>query len=203
MQSIVISSPRRTLLLGAGSAAALALAGCNRSGAVSFKGIDVTGAEYARGFALTDPDGRQRTLEEFKGKSVLVFFGFTHCPDVCPTALLRARDTKKLLGADGDKLQVVFITVDPERDTPKVLKDYTAAFDPSFIGLYSDLDGTKKVTRDFKVFFMKVPTTSSYTVDHTSMSYIYDPQGRLRLMLKHEQTAEDYASDIRQLLRGA
>ncbi|RYY77634.1 MAG: SCO family protein [Comamonadaceae bacterium] len=140
------------------------LAACQAAPAASFNGIDITGATYASGFRLRDPEGRVRTLEDFRGKAVLVFFGFTQCPDVCPTALARAADTRRLLGPLGDRLQVVFITVDPERDTPPVLASYTRAFDPSFF------------------------------------SYVFDPGGRVRLVLRHDQGAEQYASDIRTIL---
>ena len=131
----------RSFLVLALAALTVLLAGCNRTdnaAAPSFRGLDLTGAPYGRGFRLTDPEGRERTLGDYKGKAVLMYFGFTQCPDVCPTALIRAAEVKKLLGADGEKLQVIFITIDPERDTPEVIKAYTAAFDPSFIGLYGD-----------------------------------------------------------------
>lgn len=178
----------------------MALAGCGKTAAPSFHGIDLTGADYARDFRLRDADGRERTLADFRGQAVLVFFGFTQCPDVCPTALSRAAEVRRLLGEDGARLQVLFVTVDPERDTPPVLKEYTAAFDAGFIGLYGDLQQTEATARDFKVYYKKVPTGSSYTMDHSALSYVYDPQGRLRLALRHDQTAEDYAQDIRQLL---
>lgn len=133
----------------------------------------------------------------------MMFFGFTQCPDVCPTALVRAATVKQLLGADGDRLQVIFVTVDPERDTPEILKAYTAAFDPSFLGLYGDLKHTEETAKDFKVFYKKVPTGSSYTMDHSALSYVYDPDGKLRLVLRHTQSAEEYAADLRQLLHPA
>jgi protein SCO1/2 len=181
------------------------IAGCNRAGdaaAPGFRGIDLTGAPYGRNFRLTDADGRERTLGDYKDKAVLMYFGFVQCPDVCPTALIRAAKVKQMLGADGDKLQVIFITVDPERDTPEVIKAYTAAFDPSFIGLYGDAKRTRETADEFKVYYKQVPTGSSYTMDHSALSYAFDPQGRLRLALRHEQTAEDYAHDLRQLLAG-
>ena len=187
------------------AALAVFLAGCNRAGdaaAPGFRGIDLTGAPYGRDFRLTDADGRERTLADYKGKAVLMYFGFVQCPDVCPTALIRAAKVKQLLGADGEKLQVIFITVDPERDTPEVIKAYTAAFDPSFIGLYGDAKRTRETADEFKVYYKQVPTGSSYTMDHSALSYAFDPQGRLRLALRHEQTADDYAHDLRQLLAG-
>lgn len=193
---------RRTLLsvtvLGA-----LALAGCDRPSAVTYHGIDITGADYGKDFRLTDPDGKERTLADFKGQAVMIFFGFTQCPDVCPTALIRAAEVKRLLGKDGDRLQVLFVTVDPERDTPEVLKAYTAAFDPSFIGLYADLPRTAATAKDFKVYYKKVPTGASYTMDHSALSYVYDPKGQLRLALRHDQTAQDYADDLRKILNPA
>ena len=187
------------------AALAVWMAGCNRAGdaaAPGFRGIDLTGAPYGRGFRLTDAEGRERTLADYKGKAVLLYFGFTQCPDVCPTALIRAAEVRKLLGAEGNKLQVIFITVDPARDTPEVIKAYTAAFDPSFIGLYGDAKRTRETADEFKVYYKQVPTGSSYTMDHSALSYVFDPQGRLRLAMRHEQTAADYAHDIRQVLAG-
>ncbi|MBK7120741.1 MAG: SCO family protein [Comamonadaceae bacterium] len=195
----------RWLLVFIVAALAMFIAGCNRAGdaaAPGFRGIDLTGAPYGRNFRLTDADGRERTLADYKDKAVLMYFGFVQCPDVCPTALIRAAKVKQLLGADGDKLQVIFITIDPERDTPEVIKAYTAAFDPSFIGLYGDAKRTRETADEFKVYYKQVPTGSSYTMDHSALSYAFDPQGRLRLALRHEQTAEDYAHDLRQLLAG-
>ncbi len=194
---------RRALLQGGVLAALLALAGCQKQTPQTFHGIDISGATYGADFRLSDPEGRERTLADFKGKAVLIFFGFTQCPDVCPTALVRAAEVKRLLGADGERLQVLFVTVDPERDTPEVLKAYTAAFDPSFIGLHADLQRTAETAKDFKVFYKKVPTGASYTMDHSALSYVYDPAGRLRLVLRHNQTAQDYADDLRQILHPA
>lgn len=195
----------RSLLAIALVALAVSLAGCNRAddaAAPSFRGLDLTGAPYGRDFHLTDPDGRERSLADFKGKAVLMYFGFVQCPDVCPTALIRAARVKQLLGADGEKLQVIFITIDPERDTPEVIKAYTAAFDPSFIGLYGDAKRTRETADEFKAYYRAVPTGGSYTMDHSALTYAFDPQGRLRLALRHEQSAEDYAHDLRQLLAG-
>lgn len=200
------TASRRQVLWATGAAitlSALALAGCDRKPVVTYHGIDLTGATYATDFRLTDPDGKERTLVDFRGKAVLIFFGFTQCPDVCPTALARAAEVKRLLGTDGDRFQTLFITVDPERDTPEVLKAYTSAFDPSFVGLYGDAQRTAETAKDFKVYYKKVPTGASYTMDHTSLSYVYDAQGKLRLALRHEQPAQDYADDIRKLLNPA
>lgn len=185
------------------AALALSLTGCSPPDSAPrerFRGLDLTGAAYGRDFRLTDPEGHERTLADFRGKAVLLYFGFTQCPDVCPTALIRAAEVRKLLGADKDRLQVVFITVDPERDTAPMLREYTAAFDPSFLGLSGDLARTRATADEFKVYYKEVPTGSSYTMDHSALSYVFDPQGHLRLALRHEQTAEDYAHDIRLLL---
>lgn len=194
---------RRALLLGGALMTTLPLAGCKLGTSVSFTGEDITGADYGRDFQLLDPDGRQRTLADFKGKVVLIFFGFTQCPDVCPTALARAANVRTLLGTDADRLQVLFITVDPARDTPEILKAYTAAFDPSFLALYGDATRLAATAREFRVVYQKVPTGSSYTMDHTSVTYAYDPSGRLRLKLRHDGDAVDYAGDVRRLLNGA
>lgn len=207
MTHSTLSRRRRRLLLllsGGPALASLALAGCDgKVIPASFNGVDITGANYAQDFRLTDPDGHERTLADYKGKAVMIFFGFTQCPDVCPTALVRAAEIKRMLGADGERLQVIFVTVDPERDTPVVLKAYTQAFDPSFIGLYGDLRKTSETAKDFKVFYKKVPTGSSYTMDHSAFSYVFDPKGKIRLVLRHEQSAQECAQDIRQVLGSA
>lgn len=199
--STVSRSNRRAWLLLAASTTLVALPACQQRSPPAFKGIDITGAEYGRSFSLPDADGATRTLADFKGKIVVVFFGFTQCPDVCPTALSRAVEVRKLLGADAEKLQVVLVTVDPERDTPDVLRNYVKAFDPSFIALRGDAPSTAATAKEFKVFFQKVPTSSSYTMDHTAVSYVFDPKGRLRLALRHEQSAPEVAADLKALLR--
>ncbi|MGB3290443.1 MAG: SCO family protein [Burkholderiaceae bacterium] len=197
----MISSLQRRGFLATLIAASLSLYGCSRSDELKdIHGIDMSGTDIGRDFLLTGTDGQQHDLSDFKGKAVLIFFGFTQCPDVCPTALLRAAQVKEMLGKDGDQLQVLFITVDPERDTPEVLKAYVSAFDPSFMGLYGDLDQTAKTAKNFKAYYAKVPTGSSYTMDHSAITYVYDRAGRLRLGLRHTQTAEEYAADIRQVL---
>lgn len=180
-------------------AAVAALSACQP--AASFKGIDITGASYARDFALPDANGKTRTLSEFKGKVVLVFFGFTQCPDVCPTTLGRALEVRKLLGADAARLEVVLVSVDPERDTPEILREYVKGFDPSFIALRGDAKATADMAKEFKVFYQKVPTSGSYTMDHTAITYAFDPKGRIRLAIRHEQPAQDVAADLRTLLR--
>ena len=176
------------------------LSGCGKSSR-TFAGIDLTGAEFGRDFSLTDHDGKPRTLADFRGKYVMIFFGYTHCPDVCPTALARAVAVRKLLGADAERLQVIFVTVDPERDTAALLKGYTTAFDPGFLGLRGDAEQTRAVAKEFRVVYEKVPTGSSYAMDHTAITYIIDAQGRIRLAMRHAQTAEEYAADLKTLMK--
>ncbi len=165
-----------------------------------FRGFDLTGIDYGRDFSLPDAHGTLRTLADFRGKLVLLYFGFVQCPDICPTALTRAAEVKRLLGADGDRLQVIFVTVDPERDTPEILREYVAAFDPSFIALRGDAEALQATAMEFKVFYQRVATGSSYTMDHSTQSYVFDHLGQLRLALRHEQTAADYAHDIALLM---
>ena len=171
-----------------------------------FHGIDITGVDYARDLRVRDFNGQPRTLADFRGKVVVIFFGYTQCPDVCPTTMTEMLQVKQLLGADGDKLQVLFLSLDPERDTPEVLKAYMGSFDPSFLGLYAGSpDELAALAKDFKVFYKKVEgsTPGSYTMDHTASSYLYDPQGRLRLFSRYGSKPEDVAADVRLLLGGA
>jgi protein SCO1/2 len=196
------SSSRRGLVLATLGAAVLAATACQKA-PPSFASMDLTGAEYGRDFSLQDPDGRTRTMADFRGKAVMLFFGFTQCPDACPTALARAAEVRRLLGPQGERLQVIFITIDPERDSAAVLKEYTHAFDPSFLGLRADEAGTAAVAKEFKVIYRKVPTGSSYTMDHTAFTYVLDPQGRLRLAMRHELSAQDAARDVGTLLAQA
>jgi protein SCO1/2 len=196
---------RRRLLVASLSALALAgLAACQKP-QHSFQGIDITGAEYARQLNLTDANGQARTLADFKGKVAVVFFGYTQCPDVCPTTLAEIAAVKKKLGADGDKVVGVFVTVDPERDTPTVLKAYVESFGPGFVALRGTVDQTKEVAREFKVFFAKVPGTTdgSYTMDHTANSFVFDPQGRVRLAERYGAGVDALAQDVKALLDGA
>ena len=167
-----------------------------------FKAIDVTGADYARDFQLTDQNGKQRSLKDFHGKAVVLFFGYTQCPDVCPTTMAELAEAKKQLGSDGDRLQGIFITVDPERDTPEVLKAYMANFDPSFLALRGTPEQLAATAKDFKVYYKKVDgkTPTSYTMDHSAASYVYDPQGRLRLYARYGSGPQALASDLRLLL---
>ena len=180
---------------------ALALAGCGGSGS-RFRNVDITGAGYGSDFVLTDHTGRTRRLADFRGKAVVMFFGYTRCPDVCPTTLAELKMVKERLGVEGERLQVLFVTVDPERDTQQVLASYVPAFDPSFLGLRGDASATAKVAKDFKVYYQKVPGSSpgSYTMDHTAGSYVFDPQGRLRLFVRHGNAA-NLTQDIETLLR--
>lgn len=168
-----------------------------------FKSIDLTGADYAQGFSLTDHNGQLHTLKDFAGKVVVVFFGFTQCPDVCPTSMAELAQVKQLLGPDGDKLQAIFITVDPERDTPELLKAYMGNFDPTFLALRPTLEQLPQVARDFKIYYKKVDgkTKGSYTMDHSAGSYIFDSKGRIRLYNRYGSGAEVLASDIRLLLK--
>ena len=183
--------------------AMLALAGCGASGP-SFNNTDITGADYGKDFSLTDHTGKGRTLADFRGKVVVMFFGYTRCPDVCPTTLAELKAVKDQLGQDAGRLQVLFVTVDPERDTPKLLANYVPAFDPGFLGLYGDSAATAKVAKDFRVFYQKAPgkTPETYTVDHTAGSYVFDPQGRLRLFARHGN-ADKLIADIRILFRSS
>lgn len=198
---------RKLLLSGAGAllaAGALLLGGCSDSSQPAFSSIDLTGADYAKDFQLTDFNGQARSLKDYRGKIVVMFFGYTQCPDVCPTSLTELVAVKKLLGADGDKLQALFVSVDPERDTPEVLKTYMANFDPGFVALYA---GTPEkllaLAKDYKVYFKKVEgkTPTSYTMDHSAGMYIYDTEGQLRLYSRYGSGAGAVAADIQQLLR--
>ncbi|MBU3579124.1 SCO family protein [Polynucleobacter sp. 73C-SIWE] len=170
-----------------------------------FKNIDITGSTaFGKDFSLVDPDGKVRTLADFKGKVVVMFFGYTQCPDVCPTTLTEMQQVMALMGPQSDKVQVLFVTVDPERDTAAILKQYVPAFDPRFLGLRPVDDAAlEKVAKDFKIYYKKVPGTSpgSYTMDHTAGSYAFDPQGRLRLYIKHAQGPETLAHDLKELLK--
>jgi len=192
----------RTIFLTALIALALGgLAGCEQS-SPSFNSVDITGANYARDFSLTDQDGHRKTLADYRGKVVLMFFGYTQCPDVCPTTMADMAQVKAKLGAQGDKFQVLFVTVDPERDTQQLLAQYVPSFDKSFVGLYGNADETARTAKEFKVIYQKVPgkTPSSYSIDHTAGCYVFDPQGRLRLFVKHSQSIDSIAADIKRLM---
>ena len=198
---------RRTALqalvrLTVAASGAASLAACTES-KPQFTSIDLTGADYARDFSLTDQNGQRRSLKDFQGKVVVLFFGYTQCPDVCPTTMAELAETKKLLGADGERLQVVFVTVDPERDTPQVLKGYMANFDPSFLALRGTPEELAAMAKDYKVYFKKVEgkTPTSYSMDHSAASYVYDSRGQLRLYTRYGSGAPALASDIRLLLK--
>ena len=200
-------STRRFALTAVTALTALALVGCQKAGPdkPAFKGIDLTGAEYARTLNLTDQDGRARSLADFKGKVLVVFFGYTQCPDVCPTTMAEVAEVKRGLGADGDKVQGVFVTIDPERDTAALLKAYLASFDPSFIGLRGSEEQTQAAAKEFKVFYAKVPgkTPETYTMDHTAASFIFDTEGRVRVYARYGAGAQPLADDIKLLLAEA
>ncbi|MFA5703463.1 MAG: SCO family protein [Advenella sp.] len=194
------TNQKRRLVLTGLAVLPLMLVGCSKEKPLVVHGKDLTGASFGRDFNLQGPNGKRYTVKDFKGKALMIFFGFTQCPDVCPTALARAVEIKSLLGEDADKLQVIFITIDPERDSPEMLAAYTDAFDPSFLGLYGTLDETQTVAKEFKIYYKKVPTGYSYTMDHSALSYVFDTNGKLRISLPHAQSAEECAEDIRQLL---
>ncbi len=182
-----------------------ALAGCNLlDRAASFRNTDITGAEFGRDFALTDHNGQSRRLADYKGKVVVMFFGYTHCPDVCPTTLQGMSEVMKLLGDAARNVQVLFVTLDPERDTRELLAAYVPQFNPAFVGLYGDSATTAATAKEFRVFFQKQPgsTPNTYSLDHSVNSYIYDPQGRLRLYVKHAEAPANIAADIKLLLAG-
>ena len=180
----------------------IALSGCESKPV--FNALDITGIQgYGSDFRLTDHTGKPRTMADFRGKAVVMFFGYTHCPDVCPTTLSEMRQVMQMLGSDAQRLQVLFVTVDPVRDTPELLSKYVPSFDPSFLGLYGDLSATEKVARDFKIFYRLSPgkTADSYSVDHTAASLVFDPHGRLRLFINYGQGADKIAPDIKKLLQ--
>jgi protein SCO1/2 len=187
---------------------AAALAGCDKLGPpglsqAGFTGVDITGAEYGRELALPDAEGRARTLADFKGKVTVVFFGYTQCPDVCPTTMAELARIRRSMGTDGERVQGIFVTVDPERDTPEVLRAYLASFDPSFVALRGSPEQTAAAAREFKVFYARVPgrTAGSYTVDHTAGSYVIDAKGRLRLFERYGTPADALAADLKQILK--
>jgi protein SCO1/2 len=211
---------RRPLAAALASLALLGLAACGEaasppppgaataaapSAGASFKAVDITGLDYGKALKLQDPEGRTRSLGDFAGKLVVVFFGYTQCPDVCPTTMAELAQVKKALGADGEKLQAVFVTVDPERDTAELLKAYMQSFDPAFVALRGTPEEIKAVAQGFKVFYQKVPgkTEGAYTVDHTAGAYVFDTQGRTRLFVRYGSPVEAWVADLKLLLAGA
>jgi protein SCO1/2 len=189
-------------VLGIAAVAGVQLAGCTES-KPTFNAVDITGADYAKDFSLADASGRVRTMADFKGKVVVLFFGYAQCPDVCPTTMTDMAQVKQQLGADGDKLQVLFVTVDPARDTPEVMKAYMGAFDPSFLALIPTSEQLPPLAKDFKVYYKKVEgkTPTSYSMDHSAASFVYDPQGRLRLYVRYGAPIPAMVSDIQALLK--
>ena len=195
---------RRELLTWAGASTLLAACGAEPGPKPAFKAVDLTGADYAKDFQLPDTDGKVRGIADFEGKAVIVFFGYTQCPDACPTTLAEIAEAKRLLGPDGAKVQPVLISLDPERDKPEVLKAYVGNFGPDFIALRGTPEQTAAVAKNFKVFFRKSPgsTPGSYTMDHSAASYVYDPKGRLRLYVRYGGGAQPLADDLRLVLQG-
>ncbi len=183
-----------------------ALGGCDRSPAApKFMASDVTGTTFGRDFQLTDHNGKPRTLADFRGKVVVLFFGYTQCPDVCPTTLAELAEAMKQLGPDADRVQVLFATIDPERDTADLLAKYVPAFDPRFLGLFGDSAATERTAKEFKIIYQKQPgrTPGTYTMDHSAGTFVFDPQGRLRVYVSYGQGPEVFTHDIRELLRAA
>lgn len=194
-------------LAAAIAVAALCVAACDKllpNAKSPFNGIDVTGAPFGGDFRLADAEGRARSLADFRGKVVVVVFGYTHCPDVCPTTLADFAGALKRLGPEASRVQVLFVTVDPQRDTPQLLKEYVPAFNPSFIGLRGDEPATNKVTRDFRVYVNRNEKAgaANYTVDHAAQSFVFDPSGRLRLVIGYGMEPEKIAKDLRMLMNG-
>lgn len=199
-----ISSRLRTFLALSVAVFALAACGDKSPPAASFVNTDVTGLAYGKGFELTDHTGQKRTLADFKGKAVVVFFGFMHCPDVCPTTMMEMSNVMKVLGPDADRVQVLFITLDPARDTADLLSQYVTAFDPRFLGLLGTQEEIDLTAKEFKVFHEKVASKEpgSYTIDHTAGSYVFDPEGRIRLFIRHGQGVDAILHDLKILLSG-
>lgn len=201
---------RRALLaVGLSCCAALSLMACDSGGLLGqksdtrFHGVDLTGASYARQLNLPDQDGKLRSLADFRGKVLVVFFGFTQCPDVCPTTLTELAQVKQALGPDGERVQAIFVTVDPERDTPELLKSYLMNFDSTAVGLRGSPEQLKEVAREFKVYFAKVEgkTPDTYTMDHTAASFLFDAQGRVRVFSRYGSGAQALADDLKVLLK--
>ncbi len=197
-----MTTTRRAFLIGAVALAA----GCDRiagvGGKPTFHFTDITGAEFARKLELPDADGKPRSLADWRGKVVVVFFGYTQCPDVCPTTMAELAQIRTMLGAQGDRLETVFVTIDPERDTPEVLKAYAANFGPNVVALRGNAEQTAAAAKEFKVFYAKVPgkAPGSYTMDHSAASFVFDPEGRVRLFVPYGADPKLLAGDVKQLL---
>ena len=195
----------KLIAVGALYISAAGIVGACSDKKTEFRGVDITGADYARDIPLTDHNGQKRSLQDFRGKVVVVFFGYTQCPDVCPTSMQELVEVKQMLGKDGDRLQGIFVTVDPERDKPEMLKAYMANFDPSFLALSGTPEQTAAVAKDFKIYYKKVDgkTPTSYTMDHSAGSYVYDTAGRLRVYNRYGSGAQALGADVRALLQEA
>lgn len=180
----------------------LSLCACSQTTKPDFANTDVTGLDYATDFSMPDFHGKMRHLSDFKGKVVVMFFGYTQCPDVCPTTMAELSTVMKQLGPKADQVQVLFVSLDPERDTPKILSEYIPNFDKRFLGLVGDQAATQKIAKDFKIFYEKVPgkTPNSYTLDHSAGSYVFDKEGHIRLFVRFNQGPEPIAHDLKLLL---
>ena len=203
LRPILKLAPSKIFGLGLLSLLIVSMLGCSPK--PSFKNVDITGSTaFGNNFSLLDANGNTKTMADYKGKVVVVFFGFTQCPDVCPTTLTEMDEALKLLGPKADKVQVIFITVDPERDTASVLAQYVPAFNPRFVGLRpADEAGLEKLAKDFRIYYKKVPGSKpgSYTMDHSAGSYVFDQNGQLRLYIKHAQGPEVLAHDLKNILQ--
>jgi len=205
MRTPALPALRRLFVFAGGAMlAAIMLAACSPD-APKFKASDVTGTTYGRDFALTDHNGHPRTLADFRGKVVVLFFGYTQCPDVCPTTLAELAEAMRQLGPDAARVQVLFATIDPERDTAELLSKYVPAFNPTFLGLRGDAEATARTAKEFRVFYEKRAGRSpgTYTMDHSAGTFVFDPQGRLRVYVSYGQGPDVFVHDIRELLRGS
>jgi len=194
----------RVTLIACALGGALLVAGCGKQ-PPAFQNLDITGnTQFGSDFSLPDTSGKIRTMADYKGKVVVLFFGYTHCPDVCPTTMAELSQALQQLGPeDAKRVQVLFVTVDPERDTPQALREYVGAFDPRFVALRGDDAATQRVAKDFKIYYEKRKQGATYTVDHSAQAYVLDAQGRLRLLVRHDRIGKDLAPDLRALLREA
>ncbi len=195
------------LLALAAVVAALHLSGCDQP-SPTFHSTDISGAQFgqlAALDALADHNGRRFASADWRGKVVVVFFGYTQCPDICPTTMVSLQETMRLLGPAAERVQVVFVTLDPARDSREVLAAYVPWFDARFLGLFGAEDATRDIAREFRVFYNKVTGESApgYNLDHSATSYVYDPAGRLRLLIRYGETPARIAADLRRLLGAA
>ena len=183
--------------------AALVMAACGNTAKPTFLATDITGAQFGKDFKLADHTGKSRTLADFKGKAVVLFFGYTHCPDICPATMGEIAAALQKLDKDAARVQVLFVTVDPQRDTPERLAQYLSAFSPAFLGLYGDPQSTRDIASEFKIVYQKQMMNSPdhHTMDHSSGTYIFDPKGKLRLYVSNGAGRDVFAHDIVELLR--